>query len=653
MSINAHSSAPDRLYVRAKSSPVISPWAAEVIDAIAKDGRVKVWVFFTDKGFYDDRGMMATAAAKGVGLPARAAARRVKMGRDRVMFLDVAVRDTYVNRVREIGATLRRESRWLNAASFDIAVDQLDSLANLPFVAEIRPMITYRRSPEVIGPQTGAELPGEQTYQSPNVLNYGGSLGQLTQINVPAAHTAGYHGEGVRVCMIDTGYKKDHTVFAIAYSENRVIGEYDFIFDDGNTQDESPEDSPGQHSHGTNTWSILGGELDGTHYGPAFKAEFLLAKTEYVPTETQVEEDNWVAAMEWADANGADIISSSLGYTTFDSPPDYVAANFNGDFCVTTKAADSAAVLGIIVCNSAGNAGFDGLGAPADADSILTVGSVLSTGAISSFSSRGPTADGRIKPEVCAQGSGTHIATSTSTTSFSNGNGTSYSCPLVGGAAALVLQAHPSWTPMQVRDALMATASQHCTPNNNYGWGIIDVMAAINYDGCNEPCAPSAPYTTNSNPCNGETYQISWTPVTGATAYELYENGNLIYDGPLAPQSLSHVSGSYTYTVKGKIGCGAGAESPVGGATTINGCGCHGDPVCDGSATVLDVVTVVGEAFRNVASVVDPSCTHASRSDLDCDCFVTVLDVVRMVSVAFRNGDPQTEICNACVTQCP
>lgn len=569
---SAHSSSPDRLYVRAKQSPVISEWSQAAIAAHAKDGRVKVWVFFTDKGFFDDRGMAAAISQKSASLPQRAAARRVKMGRDRVMFLDIPVRDVYVDRIRDLGATLRRESRWLNAASFEIDESLLDQLASMPFVHEIRPVMTYRRIDD--SPEQGSS--GKEIAESPNpagvadVLNYGNSLAQLTQINVPNAHLAGWRGQGVRVCMIDTGYRKDHTVFSQAFAEGRVIAEYDFINDDTNTQNEGT-DPAGQHSHGTYCWSTLGGELDGTHYGPAFDAEFLLAKTENTASELQVEEDDWAAAMEWADANGADVISSSLGYSTFDVPPHYVYANFNGDFCVTTKAADSAAVLGIVVCNSMGNGGPGAgtLTAPADADSIISCGAVNNTGAIANFSSRGPTADGRLKPEVCAWGVSTYCATPSTTSSFSTVSGTSLSTPLVGGAAAVVLSAHPTWTPMQVREALMMTASRRCTPDNTYGWGIIDVMAAINYDGCAEPCAPNTPFTTDATPCVNETYTIAWTPVGGATGYELYENANLIYTGPLTQQNISHASGSYSYTVKAVNGCGAGSASSAGGASSV------------------------------------------------------------------------------------
>jgi subtilisin family serine protease len=213
-------------------------------------------------------------------------------------------------------------------------------------------------------------------------------------------------------------------------------------------------------------------------YGPAYLAQFILAKTEDMRSETPIEEDNWVAGMEWADSIGADVISSSLGYSDW-----YTYEDFDGHTAVTSIAASHAAALGIVVCNSAGNngAGVGTINAPADADSMLAIGAVWSDGSIASFSSWGPTYDGRIKPEVCARGVSTVCANPGTTTTFTTANGTSLSCPLAGGCAAVILSAHPAWTPMQVREALMRTASNRACPNNTYGWGIIDLFAAVNY----------------------------------------------------------------------------------------------------------------------------------------------------------------------------
>ncbi|MCK4858095.1 MAG: S8 family serine peptidase [candidate division Zixibacteria bacterium] len=286
----------------------------------------------------------------------------------------------------------------------------------------------------------------------------------------------GYTGQGVIISVFDTGFRKSHNAFAQAYAEGRVLAEWDFVFGDGDVANEA-EDLSSAWNHGTSTWSICGGASAGVHYGPGFGASFILCKTEDVRGETPIEEDNWVAASEWVDSIGADIITSSLSYTDW-----YTASDYDGNTCVTTVAADIAAANGILVCNSAGNGGpgASTIGAPADADSILAVGAVDSYGTITYFSSRGPTYDGRIKPEVCARGYNVHRATSDNDGSFSPyGSGTSFSCPLVAGAAAIVMSAQPAWTNMQVREALMLTADNTLFPNSTYGWGIIDTWAAI------------------------------------------------------------------------------------------------------------------------------------------------------------------------------
>lgn len=464
-------------YVTPKQFPVMSTWATEIIPKTTDNGRVKVWVYFTDKGFADQDGLKAVAAVKKVALTDRARHRRAKVGKSDIGFQDIPVRDDYVQRVLATGATYRHVSRWLNAVSIEVDPTRLAEIGALPFVQKIDPVVGFKkREPVQVDAKEAAHAPAPAGTNNPN-LNYGNSLTQLQQINVPAVHNLGYSGAGVLVSMLDTGYRKDHVAFASAFADGRVLAEWDFVFDDGQTQDE-PEDQAGQHNHGTYTWSTLGGKSDGNLYGPAYGAQFLLAKTEDIRSETPVEEDNWMAAMEWADSIGTDVISSSLTYSDW-----YTASDFNGDNAVVTQAADLAASYGIVCCISAANSGpgASTVYPAADGDSVIAVGAVYSTGTIAGFSSRGPTFDGRIKPEVCAMGVSTACASPSGTTVFTTASGTSLSCPLVGGSAALLLEAHPEWTPMQVREALMMTASQAATPNNNYGWGIIDVLAAINY----------------------------------------------------------------------------------------------------------------------------------------------------------------------------
>jgi PKD repeat protein len=439
-----------------------------------QDGEtVKAWVFFNDKGIYNKNEFDQLASA--ISLSDHLKHRRGKVGVESPTFADMAVNSTYINDIVALGGRLRRVSRWLNAASFELPKAQLNNIGRSSFVNKIQPVAIYTN--ERVS-ETDSESP--QQYNKPldaYGLSYGSSYNQLQMINVPALHAMGYKGQDVIVAMLDTGYRKSHQAFSQIFAEGRMLAEHDFIFDDDNTQNEAA-DTVVQHNHGTYTWSTLGGSYSGKLYGPAYGASFLLAKTEDTRSETQVEEDNWVAALEWADSFGADVISSSLAYSDW-----YIYPDFNGATAVTTLAANTAAGLGIIVCNAMGNSGpaTATLDAPADAYNILACGAVDVSQNIASFSSRGPTYDGRTKPEVCAMGVSTYCAAASTDNVYAYVSGTSLSTPLVAGAAALLLSTNPDLTPFQIRDILMETASRAASPDNNYGWGIIDVLKAYNW----------------------------------------------------------------------------------------------------------------------------------------------------------------------------
>lgn len=462
-------------FVVEQETPVLSARAENYLAQKADDGEIKIWVYFTDKGIFNEDQLSVAANRQVESMTEKALQRRAKNGAQAIRLSDLPVEQAYIDQVEAMGLKLHRISRWINAASFTTTPGKLEHVAELPFVRKIDPVATYVRPNPVEQPEPSQDMSGSE--QDQRSYNYGDSYDQLEQINTIEAHDSGYTGLQVWVAMFDTGFRKSHNVFSFIMLTGRLEAEWDFVFDDGETSNE-PEDYSSAWNHGTYTWSTLGGGLSNNHYGPAFNARFVLCKTEDVRSETEVEEDNWVAAIEWVDSIGVDIVSSSLGYTDW-----YQQSDFDGNTCVTTIAADYAASVGILVVNAAGNegSGSSTLIAPADADSILTVGAVSSSGSIAYFSSRGPTADGRIKPEVCARGVSTHCAGSNSDSYFTSVNGTSLSTPLVGGAAAQVMQAHPDWTVMQVREALMMTADNASTPNNTYGWGIIDVAAAIEY----------------------------------------------------------------------------------------------------------------------------------------------------------------------------
>jgi subtilisin family serine protease len=291
-------------------------------------------------------------------------------------------------------------------------------------------------------------------------------------------HNAGYTGEGVIILVMDTGFNLTHNALA----NINVIAQWDVINNDSETANEtSAETSNSQDHHGTAVLSTIAAYAPGELIGVAFDAEFLLAKTEDVTQEVQQEEDNYIAGLEWGEANGADVVSTSLGYLDW-----YTYEDMDGNTAVTTIGIDIAVGLGMVCVTAAGNEGNDQnwyyIIAPADADSVIAVGAVGENGVIASFSSHGPTFDGRIKPEVCARGSYTWCINPNSTTTYSQLSGTSLACPLVGGAVALIIQAQPGWSAMQVREAILMTASQSSDPDNTYGYGIMDAASAVEYE---------------------------------------------------------------------------------------------------------------------------------------------------------------------------
>jgi hypothetical protein len=451
------------------------------------DQLVHVWVHFTDRAG-SERDAAAFAAAR-AALPARSLERRARRGTLRdLVASDLPVHASYVRALIERGATLRGTSRWLNAASVEIPARLVREFATLPFVARIEPVARGRRIEPVIEPpappahgETGVESRGAMPalMSSPgDTAYYGASFRQLQMIQVPALHAMGLSGAGVIVCMIDTGFHLAHRAFASL----QVIAARDFIHQDSNVDDQSGQDIVGQANHGTMTLACVAGSRPGTFSGGAFGATVALAKTEDIPTETPVEMDYWQFAAEWADSLGADVISSSLGYSQFDdSTQSYTYADMDGRTTVVTRAAVEAARRGITVVTAAGNEGgspWHYIVAPGDADSVITSGAVDSMNVLAGFSSRGPTADGRFKPDVTAMGRNVFTVSPVNDSTYVRVSGTSFSTPLTAGLVALLLEAHPAWGPFEVREALRRTALNHGSPNTDIGWGLVQGQAA-------------------------------------------------------------------------------------------------------------------------------------------------------------------------------
>ncbi len=386
--------------------------------------------------------------------------------------------DTISARVAALGARVRVQSRWLHAVSADVPAAALRRLLEDRELKRVQPLGRFKLrrplpAPRIIaapgaGPgDTCGVSPGDDPVLGPSEMPY-------RQLHLRPLTDQGMDATGVRVGIFDTGFDTANP----AFNGITITAQHDFVFNDDIVRDEPGKDVLGAQSHGTSTWSLFAGEVAGRLHGIARGASFLLAKTEDVRSETRVEEDNYVAALEWADSIGVDIVSSSLGYLSFDNGFSYTPSQLNGDVAVTTVAADMAAQRGILVVTAAGNDGPlpRSISTPADGDSVLAIGAEDSLGTIAGFSSRGPTADGRIKPDFTAPG--VAVCVLTGVNHVLPEDGTSFATPILAAGAALVKQIHPTLLPMDLRAAFRRTATKRAAPDSSYGWGRPDVAAA-------------------------------------------------------------------------------------------------------------------------------------------------------------------------------
>lgn len=442
----------------------------------------------------------ATFSPRELGISERALNRRAKvLPADKLIDqFDYPIPSAMLDQIRSTGATIRVPSRWLNAVSVEATDLQLRAISKLPFVASTRPVIQlFSRKPEPVS----KPISSSTKLQKSADLNYGLSFDQLNNIHVVALHNLGINGSGVLLGMLDDGFNNHH--IHVALKNIHVLAEYDFIHNIPDTQAQPWED-PGQGVHGAGTLSSIAGYDPGNLIGGAFGVSVILAKTEMDSSgsgDFRSEEDTYAAGLEWMERLGADIASSSLGYKEF-TPSDssYGYSSMDGHTAIVSKAATIAARKGLLLCTAMGNEGIQtgnnsfSLGtivAPADADSIVSVGAASLDGtSLASFSSTGPTADGRTKPEVVAPGENVSWAYGNSTNQYWTVQGTSAATPLTASAAALILSAHPEFTPMQIRQALMSTAVPLSAefpnlpvPNNYVGYGFINAYSAVLSDG--------------------------------------------------------------------------------------------------------------------------------------------------------------------------
>ena len=435
-------------------------------------------VYFTDKG--DGKSSVINPEAY---LSPRAIERRLKQD---LTFdeSDIPVNAAYINSVNEKGAKVICRSRWFNFIVISAGADIASQIEVLPCVSKLQ--LIKAQTKQVNGSKTEKDYflnesvsPRDlkNTEQNTSDLyNYGAAFNQINQIKGQGLHNSGFAGQGKAIAVIDAGFNSVDIMpcFDQLRAGNQILGVRDFAVPGNNVYATS------MNSHGTKVLSCMAANVSGQMVGTAPAADYWLLRSEVAESESVIEEYYWLSAAEFADSVGVDLINSSLGYTTFDDAgTNHSYADMDGNTTVISRAADKAAAKGILVVNSAGNSGGAGwwyIGAPADADSVFTIGAVDASGKRASFSSVGPTYDRRIKPTVAAQGQSAAVY---GPTGLSAANGTSFSSPIICGMTACLWQAWPNLTNMQIMDVIKATASQASSPDSLLGWGIPDYSQAV------------------------------------------------------------------------------------------------------------------------------------------------------------------------------
>ncbi len=413
----------------------------------------------------------------------------------------------YIDAVHEI-APISVVTQWFNGVSVFADESARDRIRALPFVREMRPVGTYIRPDEPPSDVSDTPLPRPTRATT---LDYGGSQGQVTQLNAHLLHDIGITGDGVLIGFLDSGFSfiDDHPAFHHPDHPLDIVYRYDFAENDTDVTD-----SQTSADHGTQVLSCAVSYAPGSLIGTAYGASVALGRTEIASIESRIEEDYWVRGLEYfVDTLGVDIVSSSLGYNWFDAAlgPNHDWSEADGNTAMITNAADKAAGKGVTVVVAAGNercysqslALWNGgkILLPGDGDSVITVGGVSSTGTSYSCSSLGPTADGRIKPDISARAVAVTTVTATSgkngtSYGYATPNGTSFATPLIAGVAALLLEAHPDWDPHAIRTAMRLSGTQATSPDTVFGWGIVDAWKAY--------CADSAIYGRAVDPLSGK-----------------------------------------------------------------------------------------------------------------------------------------------------
>jgi subtilisin family serine protease len=447
--------------------------------SLADDAAYDAWVEFTDKGRPTRaQRLRIRAALEREFHPHALARRKVKRTRPGLFDeLDEPLAAEYLRAVTETGARIQIASRWLNGVTVIADKAALTRIKGLPFVKKVSDF--HRRRERAQGaPAT------DKTRVPPKASSfYGAAEPQIRRLKLDALHAEGYTGRGVRVAVIDCGFDLAPEAFHHPEHPLRIAEQRDFVENDGDVRPR-PGIDPANYGHGTLVLGAIAAYLPGIVVGSAFDADVILCSAEDGEEEYYLEERWFVAALEFAESRGADLVSSSLVLYS-----GYKRDQVDGRTSVMTQGLNIAAANGVICFCGAGNDGHDEdpatgtVSPPADAPDAISVGAVVVGGTIAEFSSDGPTVDGRLKPEILSQGSPVATVSLTDRRGFGYSRGTSLATPVVAGAGACLLQVHPEWTVRDFRKALFESGDLFLRqgrpdPLFVHGYGVPDVFRA-------------------------------------------------------------------------------------------------------------------------------------------------------------------------------
>jgi len=400
---------------------------------------------------------------------------------------DAPINSDYLLAVSKLSDSIMLTLRWHNYAVIKTDSLRIESIKKLPYVKGVqRTGAKYFPAQAMSIHKSAFVKQGDQYLAKVNpidncgVFRYGPSFNQAQLLQIPLIHQMGITGQHALLSFLDSGFRwRQHA----ATKHNTVIAEYDFIQKDSITANQEG-DVPSQDFHGSICYSTVSGFQQDSLIGISPFSTFMLAKTEDIPTEQHLEEDNYAAAVEWSEALGADVISSSLGYSMFNQPLEeqYSFSDFTGKTTITARIVNEAVKRGVVCITAAGNDGprDSTLITPSDADSVISVGAISQDGITpANFTSRGPRADGAIKPDIAAQGIGVVCINPSDTLALTAANGTSLATPLIAGAMGLLISAFPELPGYQLRKTLLESGLNAKNKDNTLGHGLARVHSAM------------------------------------------------------------------------------------------------------------------------------------------------------------------------------